>query len=208
MIRMVAILLLLITSSITVAQEPNQPLQPSESLSGRPLLFEEIEVLERNILDKNRVERGLVSTHRLTVNPDAVEILLQQIQRLIDSATETRVLNMAVFRKEFPILDVDLDIPDLGIFSEIEIESAARFGDSSDSFTYHTTIYMNSYHKSATIQIDNNTVYFSFKGKVFNHHIFINDGIYLKVKEKLSQDIPDTNDAITPTLDFLPLGTP
>ncbi len=206
MIRSIVIpLILLLSANLVLAHEPNQPIKPSESLSGRPLLFENIEVLDKNVLDKDSVERGLVSTHTLTVNQDAVEILIQQIQRLIDSATETRVLNMAVFRKDFPILDIDLDIPDLGIFSDVEIARVARFGDEPDSFTYHTSVYLNSYQKTATIHIRNNDVYFSFDGKAFNHLIFIDNGIHLKTKQKRLEGIPNTNDVITPKLDFDPL---
>ncbi len=166
MIRSIVIpLILLLSANMVWADIPSRPLKPSESLSGRPLLFEEGMPTNHVASPDMKLSENERITHIVEVNKEVIDLVYEQMNNLFDLSTQAQIIDFASFTKNHPILEADIDIPTIGIFSNIQIKSVYRHKDLDKSkYSYHITIYLNNPKHEASISIYNGDLIFNLDG--------------------------------------------
>ena len=173
MIRMIAIpLLLLFVANVAFADRPPPPLTPSESLSGRPLLFEKAIATNQTAPPDMKLRENERITHIVEVNKEVIDLVYEQMNNLFDLSTQAQIIDFASFTKNHPILEADIEIPTIGVFSNIQIKSVYRHKDLDKSkYSYHITIYLNNPKHEASISIYNGDLIFNLDGNDIIHQV-------------------------------------
>ncbi len=193
MIRMIVIpLLLLFVANIAFADRPPPPLTPSESLSGRPLLFEEIEVLDSHPTETNFSTFEDIPTHTMTLNDNAKVILINQAELLVSSTPLSQSINFIHFSDNHPLLDVDLVLPELGDFSAIKISGVSKNRVNGETTSYLIEILLGKFDHEASIFIFGDSLTFSHKNEAFKYSTSISSNkatFFKKRREDISHQV-------------------